>query len=93
MLGRLERKKIVLFFFLLWEEESQTQKPTGTRKITEMREVVKNWSLLGRLSPMERKFPLFSTSHGFPAEDVVQFSRFFYFLKEARQLFCFREIF
>lgn len=89
MLGRLERKKII---FLDWEEESQTQKPSGAKKITEMREVVKKRGLLGSLSPTERKLPLLSTSQGFPAEDVVQFSRFFYFLREARQIFCFGEI-
>lgn len=53
--GMLERNEII---FLYWEQESQTQKPTGARRMTKMREVVKKWGLLKCLCPTRRKFPL-----------------------------------
>ena len=54
-MGTLERNEII---FLYWEQESQTQKPTVARQMTEMRDVVKNWGLLEGLCPTKRKFPL-----------------------------------
>ena len=45
----------------------------------------------GRPVPYQKEVPTtqgLPTSQGFPVEDVAQFSRFFYFLREARQLFC-----
>lgn len=43
----------------------------------------------GRPGPYQKEVPStqdFPTSQGFLAEDVAQFSRFFYFLREARRL-------